>query len=288
MRKHDGNLKCPKCKEEFRNQSGLDLHLKLCREGDDKIDIEKHECDKCGKKFGSESQLKFHMGKWYFVPNICYQHRCSLGFHQGFHRFSKVLPNFKCPLTTKKFMATSVSNVAKSSPQKLHWSFIWKLMNFSKNWRKCISVQFVKRLLIVNGQRSSTKKRRISRKSLLNAHYVIDSLIVTRQWIFTWSILTLLNTNYINLENTKMRPSKKNQSKSATSVQNVTRHSFHKIRFKCISKMFTVLRIWRLSVTGKSIDSKHPWVNFDVGDRCCVTNIKSWASKCANNIRSPT
>ena len=65
MRKHDGNLKCPKCKEEFRNQSGLDLHLKLCREGDDKINIEKHECDKCGKKFGSESQLKFHMGKWF-------------------------------------------------------------------------------------------------------------------------------------------------------------------------------------------------------------------------------
>ena len=63
MRKHDGNLKCPKCKEEFRNQSGLDLHLKLCREGEEKFDIEKHECDKCGKKFGSESQLKFHIGK---------------------------------------------------------------------------------------------------------------------------------------------------------------------------------------------------------------------------------
>ena len=106
MRKHDGNLKCPKCKEEFRNQSGLDLHLKLCREGDDKINIEKHECDKCGKKFGSESQLKFHMGKWlesiillrlfcdvanlmvtfgmlvlYFVSNFRRQHRCSPLYH---------------------------------------------------------------------------------------------------------------------------------------------------------------------------------------------------------------
>ena len=64
MRKHDGNLKCPKCKEEFRNQSGLDLHLKLCREGEEKFDIEKHECDKCGKKFSSESQLKFHIGEF--------------------------------------------------------------------------------------------------------------------------------------------------------------------------------------------------------------------------------